>query len=136
MPGSTRLHGVATGTGAFTRFTFEDVDAIKKLSDEISRVSASVQGKGQVVYGNKNWNTTVDGQGLDYPEMRASVPDIGRYFDEKEMRSREKKVAVIGRTVVRELFGEENPIGKNIKINLLNFKVIGILPEKGAAGWP
>jgi len=134
MPGSTRLHGVATGTGAFTRFTFEDVDAIKKLSDEISRVSASVQGKGQVVYGNKNWNTTVDGQGLDYPEMRASVPDIGRYFDEKEMRSREK-VAVIGRTVVRELFGDENPIGKNIKINLLNFKVIGILPEKGAAGW-
>ncbi|MFA5094411.1 MAG: ABC transporter permease [Candidatus Omnitrophota bacterium] len=134
MPGSTRLHGVATGTGAFTRFTFEDIDAIKKLSDEVSRVSASVQGKGQVVYGNKNWNTTVDGQGLDYPEMRASVPDIGRYFNEKEMRSREK-VAVIGRTVVRELFGDENPVGKNIKINLLNFKVIGILPEKGASGW-
>ncbi|MBP6943626.1 MAG: ABC transporter permease [Candidatus Omnitrophica bacterium] len=134
MPGSTRLRGVATGTGAVTRFTFEDVEAIKKMSNEVSRVSPSVQGKGQVVYGNKNWNTTIEGQGLDYPEMRASVPDIGRYFSEGELRLREK-VAVIGRTVVREIFGEENPIGKTIKINLQNFRVIGILPEKGAAGW-
>jgi len=134
MPGSTRLHGVATGTGAVTRFTFDDVEAIRKMTQEVSRVSPSVQGKGQVVYGNKNWSTTVEGQGLDYPEMRASVPDIGRYFTEGELRLREK-VAVIGRTVVREIFGDENPIGRTIKINLQNFKVIGILPEKGAAGW-
>ncbi len=134
MPGSTRLHGVATGTGAVTRFTFSDVEAIKKMTSEVSRVSPSVQGKGQVVYGNKNWNTTVEGQGLDYPEMRASVPDIGRYFTESELKLREK-VAVIGRTVVREIFGDENPVGKTIKINLQNFRVIGILPEKGAAGW-
>jgi len=134
MPGSARLHGVSTGTGAVTRFTFDDIDAIKKISDQVSRISPSVRGKGQIVYGNENWNTTVEGNGIDYPEMRASVPDIGRYFNEGEIRSR-SKVAVVGRTVVRELFGDENPIGKTIKINLMNFKVIGILPEKGAGGW-
>jgi macrolide transport system ATP-binding/permease protein len=133
MPGSTRLHGVATGTGAVTRFTFDDIESIKKLTNEVSRVSPSVRGKGQVVYGNKNWNTTVEGQGLDYPDMRASVPDVGRYFNEGELRLREK-VAVIGRTVVRQLFGEEDPVGKTIKVNLQNFRVIGILPEKGAMG--
>jgi len=134
LPGSTVMHGVATGTGAVTRFTFDDVDEIRKMTDFVSRISPSVQGKGQVVFGNKNWNTTIEGQGIDYPEMRSSVPDIGRYFNESELKLREK-VAVIGRTVVREIFGDENPIGRTIKINLQNFKVVGILPEKGAAGW-
>jgi len=63
--------------------------------------------------------------------MRAAVPEVGRFFTEQEVKQREK-VAVIGLTVARELFGEVNPIGGTIKINLLNFRVIGILPEKGA----
>jgi macrolide transport system ATP-binding/permease protein len=129
-PGSSKVHGVALSTGAVTRFTFKDIEAIKKLSD-VKRVSPSVTGRGQIVYGNKNWNTQVEGVGIDYPEMRASTPTVGRFFTEQELKMREK-VAVLGLTVVKELFGDTNPVGETIKINLVNFKVIGILPEKGA----
>jgi len=132
MPGSPKVHGVALETGAFTRFTFNDSSAIAKLGDEISRVYAAVTGRGQLVYKDENWNTQVDGVGVNYPKMRNAEPAVGRFFTEEEVKLR-SKVALIGTTVARELFGEENPIGQTIKINLLNFRVIGILPPKGAS---
>jgi len=134
MPGSAKTHGVAMEAGTVTRFTFNDVTAIEKLSDEIARVFPSVQGRGQAVYMNKNWNTSVEGDGVNYAPMRSAVPTIGRFFNEQEVRMRQK-VAVIGATVARELFGEDNPVGETMKINLINFKVIGVLPAKGAGGW-
>ncbi|MFA4993458.1 MAG: ABC transporter permease, partial [Candidatus Omnitrophota bacterium] len=94
----------------------------------------SVTGRGQIVYANKNWNTQVEGVGVDYAQMRAAVPVVGRFFTAQEVRMRDK-VAVLGMTVVKELFGDSNPVGQNIKINLLNFKVIGILPVKGGSSW-
>ena len=133
-PGSPKVQGVALGTGAATRFTLLDVAAIAKDKTEIKRVSPSVQGRAQVVYENKNWNTQVEGVDVDYAEMRASVPPIGRFFTEDEVRIRDK-VAVLGMTVVKQLFGDEDPMGQIIKINLINFKVIGILPQKGATGF-
>jgi macrolide transport system ATP-binding/permease protein len=132
MPGSSKVHGVSLQAGTVTRFTFNDVAAVGKLENEVSRVYASVTGRGQTVYGNKNWNTQVDGVGVNYVEMRAAEPVMGRFFTEEEVKMR-GKVALIGTTVARELFGDENPIGQTIKINLLNFKVIGILPPKGAS---
>jgi macrolide transport system ATP-binding/permease protein len=133
-PGSARLHGVAMEAGTVTRFTFADVAAISKLTDKVQRLYPSVSGRGQIVYANKNWNTQVEGAGVDYAQMRAAVPTIGRFFTEQEVRMREK-VALLGLTVARELFGDSNPVGQSIKINLINFKVIGLLPEKGATGW-
>ncbi|MBW2039534.1 MAG: ABC transporter permease [Deltaproteobacteria bacterium] len=133
-PGSSQLRGVALEAGAVTRFTLQDADAIAKLSSTVKRVSPSVRGRGQLVYGSKNWNTQVQGTGIEYAPMRASVPTIGRFFSEEELRMR-KKVVVIGATVVKELFGNANPIGSVIKINRINFRVIGILPEKGASAW-
>jgi macrolide transport system ATP-binding/permease protein len=131
-PGSSQLHGVALEAGAVTRFTLQDADAIAKLTDTVSRVSPSASGRGQLVYGNKNWNTQVQGTGVDYAPMRAAMPTTGRFFTEEELRRREK-LAVLGTTVVRELFGDANPVGATIKINRINFKVIGILPVKGAS---
>jgi macrolide transport system ATP-binding/permease protein len=133
-PGSSRLHGVALEAGAVTRFTFQDVEAIRKLTGEVKRVSPSVSGRGQLVYGNKNWNTQVEGVGVDYAQMRASIPAIGKFFNEHEIKMREK-LAVLGTTVARELFAEANPVGEIIKLNLINFKVIGVLPSKGANSW-
>jgi len=133
-PGSVKSGGVASQAGATTRFTLQDVAAIKKLSDYVSRASPSVSGRGQIVYGSKNWNTQVEGVGVDYAQLRAAVPTIGRFFNEDEVRMR-SKVALLGNTVVKEVFGEDNPIGESIKINLINFKVIGILPAKGAGGF-
>jgi macrolide transport system ATP-binding/permease protein len=132
-PGSARLHNVVSESSV-TRFTIQDVEAIKRLGTGIKRISAEVEGRGQVVYANKNWNTQVTGVDVDYAQMRATVPDIGRFFDAEEVKMREK-VAVLGLTVVRQLFGEADPLGETIKINLANFKVIGILPEKGATGF-
>ncbi len=134
MPGSSRVHGVSLGAGAVTRFTFQDVAAIEKLSDLVKRVNPSVSGRGQIVYGNKNWSTQVEGDDVNYAPMRAAVPVVGRFFTEDEVRSRDK-VAVLGATVVEQLFGDADPIGETIKINLINFKVIGILPAKGATGF-
>ena len=132
-PGSNRLHGVALEAGAVTRLTMQDADAIAKLS-EVKSVSPSANGNGQIVYGNKNWNTRIYGTGVDYAPMRASVPTIGRFFTEEELRMRQK-VVVVGTTVVKELFGGTNPVDTTIKINRINFQVIGVLPEKGATGW-
>lgn len=131
--GSHRVHGVALEAGSVTRFTTQDVDAIAKLP-EVRRVSPSVTGRAQVVYGNKNWNTKIEGTGVDYKDLRAANPTVGRFFTAEEVRSRQK-VALLGATVARFLFGEANPMGATVKINRINFLVLGLLPEKGATGW-
>ena len=128
-PGSWRMRGVALEAGAVTRFTLSDAEAIAKLK-YVKRVSPSVKGRGQVVYENKNWNTLVQGVGKDYAKVESSQPIVGRFFTKEEERAR-RKLALLGITVARELFGDENPVGKTIKINRINFRVIGILPEKG-----
>jgi macrolide transport system ATP-binding/permease protein len=132
-PGSSQLHGVALEAGTVTRFTLQDADAIAKLP-EISRVSPTVSGRGQLVYGDKNWNTQVYGTGVNYAPMHASVPTIGSFFTDDELRRRDK-VVVLGTTVVANLFGDADPMGATIKINRINFKIIGILPQKGATGF-
>ncbi len=134
MPGSARIHGVSSGAGTVTRFTSQDEAAIEKLTDLVKRVNSSVSGKGQLVYENQNWSTQVEGDGVDYAAIRAAAPAVGRFFTDEEVLRRDK-VAVLGMTVVRQLFQDRNPIGETIKINLINFKVIGILPEKGATGF-
>jgi macrolide transport system ATP-binding/permease protein len=133
-PGSSRVMGVALQAGTVTRFTFQDVAAIEKLGSEVNRVSPSVTGRGQIVYANKNWNTQIEGVGVDYASIRASQAAVGRFFTEDEVKLRDK-VALLGTTVVKQLFGDADPVGETIKINLLNFKVIGVLPEKGATGF-
>ncbi len=132
-PGSHRLGGVSLETGSVTRLTMRDAEAIARLSP-VRMVSPNVSGRGQIVYSNKNWSTRLEGVGSNYAQMRASVPILGRFFTEEELRSR-GKVAVLGLTVARELFADQDPVGSDIKINRINFQVIGILPEKGATGW-
>ena len=133
-PGSSRMMGVVLQAGTVTRITFQDVAAIEKLTDTVKSVSPSVNGRVQLVYMNKNWNTQVEGVGVDYASIRAAQPEVGRFFDAGEVKMREK-VVLLGPTVARQLFGEANPVGETVKINLLNFKVIGVLPAKGGSGF-
>ncbi len=132
-PGSQQLHGVSLGAGSVTRFTFQDVDAIAKLNG-VARVSPSVSGGGQLVYANKNWSSQIQGQGVNYAPIHAAVPTIGRFFAEEDVRMR-TRVALLGATVLKQLYGDVDPLDTYIKINRISFKVIGILPEKGATGW-
>ena len=131
--GSTRFHGASTAAGTVTRFTFEDADAMRGLSPLVKSVSGDCRGSGQLVYENENWSTVIEGVGYDYGTMRAAIPETGRWFTREEITGREK-VAIVGTTVVEKLFRGTNPVGKIIKINRINFKVIGIVPGKGSMG--
>jgi macrolide transport system ATP-binding/permease protein len=131
--GSAKIHGAAQGAGAVARFTFLDVDALSALRPLVKNAAGVVNGNARIVYGNKNWSSSLTGAGYDYGTMRATIPTIGRWFTREEMQKREKS-AIIGVTVVKELFGSSNPIGKTIKINRINFMVIGIAPAKGFSG--
>ncbi len=131
--GSMKIRGAARAAGSITRFGPGDINAIRELP-MVKRVSGYVSGSGQIVYKNENWNTRVEGVGYDYGLMRAAIPEIGRWFAADEIVRRDKS-AIIGVTVADKLFGNKNPIGEIIKVNRVNFKVIGITPEKGARGW-
>ncbi|MGB0130764.1 ABC transporter permease [Chlorobium sp.] len=131
--GSAKIRGAAQGAGAVTRFTMKDVEAIAALAPLVRNATGVASGSGQAVFENNNWSTNLEGAGYDYAVMRSTTPSIGRWFTREELQRREK-VAIVGVTVVRELFGSANPIGKTIKINRINFKVIGIAPAKGFSG--
>lgn len=132
--GSMRVRGVAREAGSVTRFTTRDAEAIRELEPLVKRVSGTASGSGQAVYKNENWNTRIEGVDFDYGQMRAAIPEIGRWFTKEEIARREK-VAILGTTIVDKLFGNKNPIGETIKINRVNFKIIGIAPEKSSGGW-
>ncbi|OGS08775.1 MAG: MacB family efflux pump subunit [Elusimicrobia bacterium RIFOXYA12_FULL_51_18] len=133
MPGSRSQGGMSLGRGAVSRLTLEDASALAKLPNVI-KSDSNVQGQAQMVYSSKNYRSRVTGVTAVYPSMRAAAPYYGRFFSNDEDMAL-KKVAVLGQTVVTELFGSENPVGKTIKINRKNFTVIGVLPMKGAAGF-
>ncbi|MBX3039636.1 MAG: ABC transporter permease [Bdellovibrionaceae bacterium] len=131
-PGAYRIGGIMQESSV-TRLTPEDATAIRGLPN-VSAVVTVVNGKAQATYQNKNWNTQVQGTTPSYPSMHAAEPVIGRFFTEDEEQKR-ARVAVIGVTVARELFGEASPLGEMIKLNKVIFQVIGVLPEKGASGF-
>ena len=131
--GSAKIRGAAQGAGAVTRFTMQDVEAIAELRSLVKNTSGVVNGSGQIVYASNNWSSSMDGVGYEYGVMRSAIPSVGRWFTREELQRREK-VAIIGVTVARELFGSANPVGKTIKINRINFKVIGVAPAKGFSG--
>ena len=131
--GMRRVGGVALEGGSVTRITNEDVEAVKKQVSDVVNTAPSVRSRAQVTYLNKNTNTEILGTTTNYESMKAATPIFGRFFFEDENQKR-ARVAVVGLTVVKNLFGNKNPIGKTIKINKINFNVIGVLPEKGAQG--
>ncbi|UCH52443.1 MAG: ABC transporter permease, partial [Pseudomonadota bacterium] len=132
--GAARVGGVVQEAGLHTRLSIEDAMHVKEHVPGVKETAAAVRGSARVAYLNKNWNTQILGTTSAYATMRAAQPEIGRFFTEQENRQR-MRVALVGLTVLRELFGDQNPIGENIKINRINFQIIGVLPEKGASTW-
>lgn len=131
-PGSSRALGVTIDRPA--RFTQKDTEIIGKISG-ITAVSSYVSGSGQAVVGNRNMQVSVNGVDSSYAEMRAYEVVQGSYFTEEDVVAR-NKYAVLGSVVAGTLFPGENPVGKTIKINKVNFTVIGVLKEKGAGFGP
>ena len=133
-PGSLKVGGVSQGAGGTSRLSLDDAAAIAREVRGVKMASPTVNGNGQVTYLDKNWSTRIVGGDYTYAEMHAMDPNLGRFFTAEENR-RKARVAVLGATVVRELFGERNPIGEMIKIKKVIFQVIGVLPEKGSNGF-
>lgn len=132
--GAIRVGGVSQESGATTRLSEDDAKALSDNIATLKHVGPQVSGRGQITYGNKNWSTQVVGTVSAYSQMHASDPVSGRFFTDQEGQLR-ARVAVIGAVLVRELFEDKNPIGEMIKINKVNFQVIGVLPEKGGGGF-
>jgi macrolide transport system ATP-binding/permease protein len=133
IPGSTSVGGVRGGSGTFSRLTPVDVKAISRIN-HVARVEGNVRGNGQVVYKSNNWSTQVFGVTPLYAKMHAADPYYGRFFTDDEEQHMDR-VALVGQTVVNNLFKKENPVGQIMKVNQLDFKVIGVLPIKGSQGF-
>ncbi|HBW22184.1 MAG: MacB family efflux pump subunit [Elusimicrobia bacterium GWA2_56_46] len=134
IPGNRSQGGMSLGRGAVSRLTLADAKALARSVSNVTRTDSNVQGSAQLVYGPRNYRSRVTGVTAVYPSMRAAEPYYGRFFSEDE-NTQLRKVALLGQTVVTQLFGAEDPVGKSIKINRKNFTVIGVLPMKGAAGF-
>lgn len=132
-PASRRFGGVATEAGAIRGFTLEDLKAIKNFQ-EVEAVSPLVQSRAQVVYTDKNWNTRIEGVSSEFQSLRNLFPQRGRFFNDDEV-SLKAKVALIGEEVAKQLFSQQDPLGEFIKINRVDFQIIGILPRRGLIGW-
>ena len=134
IPTSGAMGGVRASAGSISRLTLDDIKAIARCSAAIAHVDGNVSGSAQVVYSDKNTNTTITGALPSYEKMRNSSPYYGRFFFDGENLN-QARVALLGTTVVTNLFGKQNPMDKYIKINHSGFRVIGDLPMKGATGF-
>lgn len=129
FPGSQTSSGVRFGAGAAQTLTMQDAAAIASVPS-VLRVAPIVMNSFQLAYGNNNWSSMVTGVTADYFPLRSWDAQEGDIFGEADLRSN-ARVAVIGQATARQLFGDESPIGKTMRIRNLPFTVIGVLTPKG-----
>jgi putative ABC transport system permease protein len=130
LPGSTTASGIRLGSGASQNLTRADAEAIKNECSAVLTTAPILNGSAQIVYGNQNWATSVFGTDEGMLEVRDWPLSSGRNFYEQEIRSG-AKVCILGRTVVDNLFGNDDPLHKVIRIKKVPFVVIGVLESKG-----
>ncbi len=128
--GGRNVNGVRTGTGATKTLTVADQNAILQQVPIIKRCSPQVDARIQVVYGNQNWSTTYRGVSPEYFPIRRWQVTQGGPFSSEEVDG-STNVCLLGQTVAGYLFGEEDPLGKTIRVRDLPLKVIGVLQGKG-----
>lgn len=131
-PNSSNSRGMRAAAGSGKKLKLDDATAIKKRIKNIDYVAPTVSASYQVVNGNENWNTSVYGVTPEYLRIRSLTVTSGSFISQADLDSR-NRVAVIGSTVAGNLYGSENPVGKNIRVNNQPFKVIGVLEKKGQA---
>ncbi|MBO9200099.1 MULTISPECIES: ABC transporter permease [Niastella] len=122
--------GARLDASGLQSLTLDDVKAIQKQATYITAVSPAVQSRGQAINGALNWPTTIQGVSPDYLTIRDWPLKDGITFTQEHVNTADK-VCLIGQTVVENIFGSEDPVGKIIRFNKIPFKVIGVLGEKG-----
>jgi putative ABC transport system permease protein len=128
--GSMTRGGVHTGWGSAGTLSVEDAEAIQREIPGVVVISPEVRTSGQVAAGNENWFTQIVGEGSDYFTMRQWPVVQGGGFSEQDVRAA-NKVAVVGKTIVDQLFPGEDPIGQILRVKSAPFVVVGVLRPKG-----
>jgi len=130
LSGSITSSGIRTGTGNAQSLTEDDARAIMRECDAAAYAAPAVRGGAQVVFGNNNWGTQILGTTPDYLPVRDLEIQQGQSFTASDVESA-SKVALLGKTVIDNLFNGENPVGQIIRIKAQPFTVIGTLVPKG-----
>ncbi|HEY3267201.1 MAG TPA: ABC transporter permease [Armatimonadota bacterium] len=134
MAGAQRRGGIGFGFGSRSTLKPADADAILMACPSVIRVCPQVQGNSQVKYGDKNDSVSVYGQGQDYPVINNHRIRAGRFFDKADLKAR-RRVAVLGSTTATDLFDEQSPVGKSVRVAGQRFEVIGVFQSKGGTGF-
>ncbi len=134
MSGSVTSGGIRLGHGAAMSLTEDDARAIATECPAVELVATSVRGTRQVVFGNNNWSTVIQGTVPEYLEVRDFTLLYGRPFTWQDVEAA-TKVALVGRTVVENLFGDADPVGQIFRIKNVPFTVLGVLSPKGQSPW-
>jgi putative ABC transport system permease protein len=130
VPGNQQSGGISVGAGSATTLTEDDAEAIRNECPAVAFISPGTRGGGQVIAGNLNWMTGVEGAGSDYLEIRQWRIAYGSFFGDGDVKAA-TKVCILGKTVADALFPESSPIDQLIRIRNVPFKVIGVLEKKG-----
>jgi putative ABC transport system permease protein len=129
-PGGATTGGRHMGAGSRRTLTLEDVEKLRKESTYLSHVTAVARSSGQIISSYGNWQSSVMGVEPSFLSIREWKLKSGEEFTERDIRSSSKK-AILGSTVAKELFGEQDPVGEKIRIRNIPFTVIGVLESKG-----
>jgi putative ABC transport system permease protein len=132
MPTSTTHAGASLGAATYNKLTVADAMKIKREATLVAAVSPVVVTEAQVIGGNGNWKTRINGVSTDFFTIRDWNTSLGEIFTDEDVRSG-RKVALLGATVARKLFSGSDPIGAHVQIGRVPFTVVGILMEKGGA---
>lgn len=133
LPGATTSSGARMGAGTQLTLKLSDVNAVEKELASVVTAAPILSQVNQIVWGNQNWSTNVMGTDNRMLVVREWNIQYGRRFNETELAGG-GKVAILGTTVVREIFGDIDPIDKTIKLKGMPFKVIGVLENRGQTG--
>jgi putative ABC transport system permease protein len=130
LPGSQQQGGIRGGAGTMTTLTEEDAAAVARECPDVAYVSPGARANGQVIAGDMNWATSIEGGSADYLNIRQWALADGEFFSDADVKTA-AKVCILGKTVVDNLFPETSPIDQMIRIRNVPFKVIGVLLKKG-----
>jgi putative ABC transport system permease protein len=130
--GSQNVGGVRSGTGATfsNRLTVEDIEAIRREVPTVAMASPTVNTRAQLVFGNQNWNTQVQGVNEQFPQIKKWAVASGEFFTEADVRTA-ARVIVLGKTVADSLYPGMDPVGQVVRVRDLPFRVIGVMVAKG-----
>ena len=130
--GAQNVGGVRSGTGdsGTNTLTVEDLEAIRREVPSVSMVTPAINARSQLVAGNMNWNTSVQGVSEQYPDVRKWQVQTGAFFTDADVRTA-ARVIVIGQTIADNMFPGMDAVGQTLRVSNLPFRVVGVMVRKG-----